>query len=257
MEIKLSVVIVTFNEEHNLGRCLASVRAVADEVIVLDSFSTDQTADICTTFGARFYQHPFDELIEQKNRALAYTSYPYVLSLNADEALDDTLIASIQHVKQNWQRDAYTMNCVTNYCGKWIYYSGWYPNRKLRLWDKRKGQWVGTGPEGKVKMHDANYTPMHLTGNLLHFSYTTPDEHQRHVAYFNTILAQTQFENGKRVNIFTMYAYPVIKFLYNYILNLGILDGKAGFNISRTTARAAFIRQWKIRSLQSRKIPES
>lgn len=253
MEIKLSVVIITFNEERNIARCLSSVLPVADEIVVLDSFSTDRTPEICAEFGVKFYQHTFDGHIEQKNRALSHAAFPYVLSLDADEALDEKLTASILHIKRNWKADAYSMNRLTNYCGKWIYHCGWYPDRKLRLWDIRKGNWGGTNPHDKVILHEADIQPVHLKGNLLHYSYYTLDDHHRQVAYFTTILAKAQYENGKRVNLFTMYASPIVKFLRDYILKLGILDGKAGFTISRISARATFIKYWKIRSLQSNK----
>lgn len=125
--IKLSVVIITYNEEKNIARCLQSVAAVADEVIVLDSYSSDNTEDICKTFGVQFYQHSFDGHIEQKNRAITYATSPYILSLDADEALDESLIQSIKDVKANWTHDGYKMNRLTNYCGKWIKHCGWYP----------------------------------------------------------------------------------------------------------------------------------
>ena len=144
--IKLSVVIITFNEEKNIERCLTSVKDIADEIVVLDSFSKDKTAEICINHGVKFFQHTFDGHIQQKNRAITYANFPHILSLDADETLSSELAESIKKVKQNFSKDGYYINRLTNYCGHWVKHCGWYPDAKLRLWDSRKGQWTGTNP---------------------------------------------------------------------------------------------------------------
>src|SRR5436190_10289340 len=126
----LSVVVITFNEERNIGRCLASVAAVADDIVVVDSFSTDRTEAIAREHGARFVQHAFEGHIEQKNWAVTQAAHPFILSLDADEAVDDRLLDSIRRGKDQ-NADGYTMNRLTNYCGTWIRHGGWYPDRKL------------------------------------------------------------------------------------------------------------------------------
>lgn len=246
----LSVVIIAYNEERNIGRCLESVQDVADDIVVLDSFSTDRTAEICAAFGVRFIQHAFDGHIQQKNRAVTHALYPHVLSLDADEALDETLKASILEVKKNWVSDGYTMNRLTNYCGQWIRHSGWYPDRKLRLWDSRKGRWGGENPHDKYELTGENATTSHLKGNILHFSYYTTNDHYRQAEYFTTILAKSQFEKGRKAPWLIMMLSPVAKFLRNYFIRLGILDGKAGFTIARISAWATYRKYKKIRQLQ-------
>ena len=251
--VPLSVVIITYNEERNIERCLQSVQAVADDIVVLDSFSNDRTEEICKSMGAQFFQHAFDGHIEQKNRAVGFAKYPHVLSLDADEALDEKLIESILKVKANWEYDGYYMNRLTNYCGKWIYHCGWYPDKKLRLWDSRKGKWGGVNPHDKYELLDSNQKTGHLKGNILHYSYYTLDDHYSQVHYFTDILAKSQFEEGKRASLLTLYLSPVVKFLRDYVLKLGILDGGAGFTISRISAYATFQKYKKIRLLQSAK----
>lgn len=251
--VPLSVVIITYNEERNIERCLRSVQAVADDIVVLDSFSHDRTEEICKNLGARFFQQAFTGHIEQKNKAVEFAKYPHVLSLDADEALDENLIESILKVKESWEYDGYYMNRLTNYCGKWIYHCGWYPDKKLRLWDSRKGKWGGVNPHDKYELLDGNQKTAHIKGNILHYSYYTLDDHYRQVHYFTDILAKAQFEEGKRVNILTLYLSPVVKFLRDYVLKLGILDGGAGFTISRISAYATFLKYKKIRLLQSAK----
>ena len=142
MKVKLSVVIITFNEERDIERCLKSVETVADEIVVVDSYSTDRTEEICKIYKARFIQHSFAGHIEQKNWAIGQASHPHILSLDSDEALDETLRQSILNAKENWQGAGYTMNRMTNYCGKWIRHCGWYPDQKLRLWESNKGRWT-------------------------------------------------------------------------------------------------------------------
>jgi len=138
---KLSVVIITLNEEKNIGRCLESVKDIADEIVIVDSFSTDRTEEICLRYNARFIKHEFVGHIEQKNWAIEQASYLHVLSLDADEELSERLKKSILEVKGNWKHDGYYFNRLTNYCGKWIRHTSWYPARKLRLWDRSKGKW--------------------------------------------------------------------------------------------------------------------
>ena len=140
---QLSVVIITFNEERNISRCLDSVKDIADDVVVVDSFSVDKTEQICKEKGARFISHTFDGHIQQKNWAITQAKFPHILSLDADEALSDELKKSILEVKKNWKHDGYSMNRLTNYCGQWIYHCGWYPDRKLRLFNSKKGNWGG------------------------------------------------------------------------------------------------------------------
>ena len=122
--VKISAIVISYNEENNIGRCLDSLMDTADEIIVVDSYSSDTTGEICKEKGVDFIQHPFEGHIEQKNYALSCASSDYVLALDADEALSDTLIDSIRDARENWHADGYTVNRSTNYCGKWIHGPG-------------------------------------------------------------------------------------------------------------------------------------
>lgn len=245
--VPLSVVIITFNEERNIGRCLDAVQTVADDIVVLDSFSTDATEAICTAKGARFFQHAFDGHIEQKNRAIAYAKYPFILSLDADEAPDETLLAEIARVKADKKFDGYTMNRLTNYCGQWIRHSGWYPDTKLRLWDSMKGHWTGTNPHDRYELTDANAKTQHLDGNILHYSYYTVEEHYRQAEKFSTIAAKAAFARGKKSGTLLALVKCTAKFIRNYIINAGFLDGKNGYIICRITAWETWRKYTKLR----------
>ena len=250
--MKLSVVIITYNEEKNIERCLKSVLEIADEIVVLDSFSADETENICKKYSAKFYAHKFDGHIEQKNRAITYTENDFILSLDADEALDENLIQSILEIKNHLKADGYSMNRLTNYCGKWIKHCGWYPDTKLRLWNKHKGSWTGINPHDKYEMQNGCKT-LHLKGNILHYSYYTVDDHYRQVEYFTTISAKAYHAKGKRSNWFLMMLSPIIKFLRDYIFKLGILDGKYGFIICKISAYATYLKYKKLYRLQHEK----
>ena len=245
----ISVVILTFNEERNIARCLDSVQGVADDIVVVDSFSGDRTEEICRSYGVRFVQNKFEGHIEQKNFAVTQARYPHILSLDADEALDEKLRAAILKVKDNWEFAGYKMNRLTNYCGHWVRHCGWYPDTKLRLWDSRKGKWGGVNPHDKYELHDSAEHVKHLEGDILHYSYYTLEDHYRQVSYFTTILARAQYAIGKKAPWLIMYLSPVVKFFRDYIFKLGFLDGAAGFTICRISAYATFVKYRKLRNL--------
>ncbi len=247
--MELSVVIITFNEERNLARCLASVKDVADDIVVLDSFSTDRTEAIAKEHGARFFQHVFAGHIEQKNRAITHAAHPWVLSLDADEALDEKLTRSIARAKMRTDADGFTMNRLTNYCGTWIRHGGWYPDTKLRMWDSRKGRWTGIDPHDRYEL-EAGARIVHLEGDLLHYSYNSIDDHHRQVDYFTTIAAKSYFDRGKRAPFGKLVLSPVVKFIGDYIFRLGFLDGYQGLVIARISAYATFLKYAKLRQLR-------
>lgn len=246
--MQLSVVVITLNEERNLARCLASVKGVADDIVVLDSFSTDGTEAVAKAHGARFVQHAFDGHIEQKNRAISHARFPWVLSLDADEALSPELAASITQAKTQGNADGYTMNRLTNYCGTWVKHGGWYPDVKLRMWDSRKGSWTGTNPHDRYELV-AGARVVHLPGDLLHYSYNTIDDHYRQVEYFTTIAARAYFDRGKRAPWVKRVFSPVVKFIGDYVFRLGFLDGAHGFTIARISAYATWLKYHKLRAL--------
>lgn len=248
--VKLSAVIITFNEERNIGRCLDSLADVADEVVILDSFSSDRTEKICREKGARFEQHAFDTYFAQKNRALDLAAFPYVLSLDADEVLSEPLRQSILAAKAGWRCDGYEMNRLTNYCGQWIRHSGWYPDRKLRLFDRRKGRWAAKHPHEYVEMTPGS-TIGRLSGNLLHYSYYTVNEHVERTRKYAEMAAHTLHAAGKHTSWLQVISSPAFKFFRNYILKTGFLDGKAGWTICKIAAWETYLKYRTLLRLRS------
>lgn len=245
--VKLSVVIITFNEAKNIERCILSVKSIADEIVVLDSFSTDNTPSICKQHQVKFFQHVFDGHIEQKNRAITYASNKHILSLDADEALNHELIDSILKVKNHFDKEGYYMNRLTNYCGHWVKHCGWYPDAKLRLWDSSKGTWTGVNPHDKYELFRGDKNAGHLKGDILHYSYYSLEDHYKQVEYFTNIAARAFVAEGKAASSYKMWFNPVAKFISHYFINLGFLDGKAGFLISKISAYATYLKYKKIK----------
>ncbi|MDQ3536580.1 MAG: glycosyltransferase family 2 protein [Bacteroidota bacterium] len=249
MSIKISGVIITYNEEINIARCIDSLQGLVDEVVVVDSYSTDKTKEIALNKGAVFIENKFKGHIEQKNFALSQCNSDYVISLDADEAISQRLKAEILEVKNSWNHDGYSMPRLSNYCGKWIRHSGWYPDKKIRLFDKTKGSWGGINPHDKVIMQDVNKVG-NLKGDILHYTMNSIEDHIKQLNSFTSIGAKAAYEKGTRSNIFIIIFSPVLKFFKSYFFQRGFLDGYYGFIICCISSFASFIKYVKIREYQ-------
>jgi glycosyltransferase involved in cell wall biosynthesis len=246
---KISVVIICLNEEKNIGRCIDSVNDIADEIVILDSHSTDQTVSIAENKGAVVVSEDFKGYIQQKNKAIELASHNYILSLDADEALDPQLKESISRVKQNFSSQAYRMNRFSNYCGKFIRHGSWYPDTKIRLFDKRVARWGGTNPHDKIVL-TGDMLVEHLKGNILHFSYRSISEHVTQNNKFSTLAAESLFAKGKRTNVFKIFVNPLWAFFQSYLIRAGFLDGLYGLVIAVMIANLTFLKHLKLYLLQ-------
>jgi glycosyltransferase involved in cell wall biosynthesis len=244
--MKISAVIIAFNEARNIDRCIDSVKNIADEIVVVDSFSTDNTVEICKTKGARVIQNKFEGHIEQKNFAMRQAQHDFILSLDADEALSDELQQSMLKIKAaDNPAQAYSMNRLTNYCGQWIRHGGWYPDKKIRWWNRQYGKWGGLNPHDKVIL-DKNISATHLDGDILHYTVYAVEEHMVQAKKFAAIAARAAHQSGRKSNRFLIAFSPVFKFFRDYILKLGFLDGRNGFLIALISAKAKY---WKYKEL--------
>lgn len=251
--MRLSVVIITFNEEKNIGRCIDSVRNVADEIIVVDSVSSDKTAEIASAKGAIVKLQPFLGYVEQKNFALNVAANDFVLSLDADEALDEKLEKSILEAKKDFRFNGYSMNRCTNYCGHFIRHGAWYPDKKLRLINKNVAYWGGDNPHDKLIMKEEGPVA-HLKGDILHYSYNSIEEHALQNNKFSTISAETYFKRGKRTNMFKIVVHPFWAFFLGYILRGGFLDGYYGFVVAIQVAHLSFLKHVKLYLKQIKRV---
>lgn len=226
--IKLSVVIITLNEEKNIARCLDSVSGLADEVVVVDSFSNDKTKEICLKYGVRFIENKFAGYQDQKNIAHQLASYDYVLSLDADEVLSKKLYEEIKKIKNNFACDGYEFNRLTNYNGHWVRHCGWYPDQKIRLVKKQLSRWGGGNIHEGLEVDGIIG---HIEGDLFHYSYDSISSHVLQTNKFSSAEAQIRFTNGKRASLLKLVTRPPFQFFKDYFLKLGILDGRYGFII--------------------------
>lgn len=221
---------------------------MAAEIIVVDSGSKDHTLEICKSRNVKVIHQEFLGYIEQKNFATDHAASEWILSLDADEALSPELRASIQHALSNPTATGYLMNRLTNFCGHWVKHSGWYPDRKLRLYQKGKGKWGGTNPHDHFDLFEGK--PALLQGDLLHYSYNTISDHMKQIDRFSTIGAKAMYEKGIKSSIAKMIYKPIARFLKNYIVWSGFRDGLTGFIIAKNSAHAVFLKYVRLYYLQ-------
>ncbi len=242
--IRISAVIITYNEERNIARCIESVKPVVDEVVILDCFSNDRTREIAESHGAKFYQQEFLGFAKQKNRCVALATHDVVLSLDADEYLSSELTQSILKVKTEWKKDGYMFNRLSSFEGTWIKTCGWYPDQKLRLWDRRKGVWQGDGVHERVEMVEGS-TTMAIKGDLYHRAYDNVAQFLQKNQSYSTIHAQVNRYRTTSSTLKILYK-TIFAFFKAYILKGGVLDGYKGLVISGSTAHWVFYKYAKL-----------
>lgn len=242
--MKISATIITYNEERNLPRAIESLRC-CDEIVIVDSGSTDRTVEIAERFGARVLEANWRGYAGQKNYASDQAQNDWVLSIDADEALSEDLEGEIWSLKKNGPEcDAYTVPRLAQYLGKWILYSGWYPDRKIRLFDRRKARWVGdyvhesvicTGRIGEMQ------------GNLLHYTCGSLSEHMKTMDRYTTLAAEEVVARKKKVGYRQLLFDPPWTFFRTYVLQRGFLDGTEGLSIAYMAALYTFLKYAKAR----------
>ncbi len=247
MEYKLSVVIITLNEEKNIERCLSSVKEIADDIVVVDSYSSDKTEALCNKAGVRFFQHPWTGYSEQKNYANSLAMFDWIFSLDADEALSDELKESILRAKKDFKTTDFRICRITNYCGKWIRHSGWYPDIKTRLFNRTLHHWEGMIHE-RLNFHNETAIPV-LKGNCYHYSYYSREGHLAQARHFSELTARDLFNKKKNVCLPKQKIAPSLKFIKMFFINFGFLDGAAGYTIALISAQAVTIKYEKLRQL--------
>jgi len=227
-----------------LPRAIESLRC-CDEIVVVDSGSTDRTMEIAEKLGARAIDSPWPGYAKQKNLAAEKAAYDWILSIDADESLSEALEAEIWQLKKNGpQFDGYTMPRMAKYLGRWIRHSGWYPDRKVRLYDRRKGQWQGAYVHESVKV-DGRVG--HLQANLLHFTCDSLSEHLKTMDGYTTLAAQQLLSTDEKVTWGRLILEPPWTFFRTYVLKLGFLDGVEGLAIANMAALYNFVKYAKAR----------
>jgi heptosyltransferase III len=242
--VKISAVVITYNEERNIGRCIDSLFHVADEIVVIDSFSKDRTKEICLEKGVRVVEHPFKSHIDQKNFAVTQAIHDVVLSLDADEYLSEELVKGILEVKENWPTEAYRMNRLSNYGGKWIRHGNWYPDQKIRLWNRRIGLWGGENPHDKIILN-SGIKIKHLKGDILHRAYTDSAETLVKIQSYSEIFARENVSR-KTSSVPKIIFRSTFGFFKSYILKRGFMDGFEGLMVAGAVANHVFYKYAKL-----------
>ena len=245
--IELSVIIITKNEALNIRACLESV-AWADEIIVVDSGSQDDTVAICREFTPHVYSHDWPGFGAQKNRALDYASKDWVLSLDADERVTPELHEQLIKAMGEAGEEGFYVPRLSQFCGHFIRHSGWYPDYVLRLFKRKKGRFSDD------LVHESVIFQGHtgkLSSPLLHYSYMNEADVNRKVEQYASAAALQMFNNGKAVTGADASVHAGWAFLRTYCLRLGFLDGTAGFNIACMNARTTYLKYRKLKALRS------
>ncbi len=240
----ISAVIITKDEEMNIERCISSMRSVADEIVVVDSSSTDRTQEICESLGAIFIQHEFKGYGAQKKFAVSQAKNDWILSLDADEVMSEELAASIKALKDDNLSDistGYTFTRRNYYCGKLIrFYNFGYEN-KIRLFNRNQTNWSNNLVHEVVESKKLKQIEK-LKGDLLHYTYNSVEQHEAKIANYGKLGAQEVTESGKSYNQLTIVLKTIYRFFSSYILKLGILDGYYGFKISQMDAKYVYMK---------------
>jgi glycosyltransferase involved in cell wall biosynthesis len=244
--MKITATIITLNEERNIARSIESLRC-CDEILILDSGSTDRTVELAANLGARVFEAGWRGYSGQKNWAAEQASHDWILSLDADEALSEALEAEIWTLKKNGARyDGYTMPRMARYLGRWILHSGWYPDRKIRLYDRRRGHWVGDFVHESVQVQGR---VGELKSAILHFTCDSLSEHVKTMERYTTLAAQEIAARQIPVPLWRLIVDPPWTFLKSFILQRGFLDGREGLTIAYMAAFYTFLKYAKARNM--------
>lgn len=247
--MQLSATIITLNEARKLRRALTSLQPVVDEIIVIDSGSTDATETIAREFTNRFIVNPWPGYAAQKNFAAAQASHDWILSLDADECLSEPLQQAIQALKPTKpQAAAFQFPRLTFYLGRWIKHAGWYPDYKIRLYDRRRASWHGQYVHESIK---AEGQVENLSGDLLHYSLDNLSEHVQVVDRYTTLAAQELAARRQSVKLSQLLLAPPATFLKSYLLKQGFRDGFPGLCIAGFAAYYVFLKHAKLWELQT------
>ena len=248
--MKISAAIITFNEERNVARAIESLRC-CDEIVVVDSGSTDRTVELATKHGARVLDMAWRGYAGQKNYASECCENDWVLSLDADESLSEALEAEIWQIKKNGPEfDAYTMPRLAQYLGRWILHSGWYPDRKVRLFDRRRAKWVGSYVHESVMVEG---TIGHLNSNLLHFTCSSLSEHLKTMDRYTTLAAEQLVNQEAQIGWKELALDPAWTFFRTYVMQGGFLDGTEGLTIAYMAALYNFLKYAKAKNMSPRR----
>jgi len=240
----LSACVIACDEEDRLGDCLSSLRW-CDELLVIDSHSTDRTREVAAAAGARVIERDWPGHVAQKEFAIREARHDWVLCIDADERVSPELEKEIVALRDAGFADAagYTLSRISNYLGRWIRHGTWYPDIKLRLFDRRRGRWTGRDPHDRVEVDGP---VVRLRGELRHFPYRNLEDHLTTIDRYTTIMARGLHAEGRRARLSDMVLRPPARFFVYYVLRGGWLDGWRGLLMASLAAHYVRIKYAKL-----------
>ena len=247
--MKITFGIITFNEEDNLERCLNSIQSVADEILVVDSGSTDGTQGIAKAHGVSWHQVPWKGYVGQKNHVLSLASHEWVFSIDADEALSGKLLAEIAQLKARPVPDGisgYSMPRCVLYENRWIRHGDWYPDRLVRLFRKTRARFAGGRVHERLELEGKTTL---LSGDIEHFSFKDRRDHAERCRRYASLWAEDKHAAERTAYWFSPHLHAGFRWLRNYILRAGFLDGPQGWHIAKMCAGEVFMKYKILRSL--------
>jgi len=243
----LTAVIITKDEASNIARCLNSLREVAEEILVIDSGSMDDTVEIARQLGARVVATEWKGYAQTKNFGNNLASNDWILSVDADEVISSELAAEILNLKLTTD-EAYRFNRLNNFFGQWIKHSGWFPDWKIRIFDRRNAYWVGAYVHEKLKFSE-KVRIKKMEGLLYHYSYQSHEDHWNRIELYSSLSAQELFAKGAKPSWLKQKGGPIFRFFKTFIFQKGFLDGKAGWTISKRAAKTVTLKYEKLNKL--------
>jgi glycosyltransferase involved in cell wall biosynthesis len=245
----ISAVIITKNEEQHIARCIQSLLPVTDDVIIIDSGSTDQTEAVCARFPVTFQKKVWEGFSAAKNYGNSLAKYDYILSIDGDEELSPAMQKTIVEVLKKPTHIAYDLPFLTNFCGKWIKHGAWYPESHIRIFDKTKVHWEGHIHEKLVIPHDEPVVKL-KKGYVHHYTISNLQEYIEKINHYTSLHALEMHKKGKKASFVKLYIAPSFSFFRDYFIKRGFLDGSHGYTIAKQSANYVFLKYMKLNMMK-------
>ncbi|MDB5274133.1 MAG: glycosyltransferase family 2 protein [Chitinophagaceae bacterium] len=251
MKSPISAVIITKNEEAHIARCIQSLLPLTDDIVIIDSGSTDHTSDVCKQFSVSFEVKPWQGFSAAKNHGNSLAKHNYILSIDGDEELSADMRQAIAELMNSPIHVAYDLPFLTNFCGKWIRHGAWYPESHIRIFDKSVVKWEGDIHEKLIIPSKAKIGKL-TKGYIHHYTISNLKEYIEKINHYTSLHAEDLFKRGKKASFVKLYIAPCFSFFRDYILKLGILDGYHGYTIAKQSANYVFLKYMKLKMMEGR-----
>ena len=248
MKSPITAVIITKNEEKHIARCIQSLLPITDDIVIIDSGSTDNTESVCKQFPVKFEVKAWEGFSIAKNYGNSLAKYDYILSIDGDEELSTDMQISIIELLKAPTHVAYDLPFLTNFCNRWIRHGAWYPETHIRIFNKTKVQWEGHIHE-KLSIPSNSSVGKIKKGYVNHYTINNLHEYLEKINYYTTLHANEMHKKGKQASFIKLYLAPCFSFFRDYIAKRGFLDGRQGYTIAKQSANYVFVKYMKLKEM--------